>query len=234
MKALKPLSHKGFRANSSIDDGRRTALTAGICGGLALAVGGFGGLRNAYGAGREAAAAHPQANPPAELPEVPFVATPMVVVARMLDMAKVGPKDFLIDLGCGDGRIVTEAAKRGARAHGIDYDVTMVELGRRRARENGLDKLATFEQKDIYEVDLRRATVVTMYLLPEHNLKLRDKLRRELKKGTRVLSHDWDMGDWVPDQRDVLDVPDKPVGGDKKSRVMMWVMPPRVEGTLKR
>ena len=83
------------------------------------------------------------------LPEVPFVATPMKVVARMLDMAQVGPKDYLIDLGCGDGRIVTEAAKRGARAVGIDLDGYLIELCRRRARENDLDKLATFEQKDI-------------------------------------------------------------------------------------
>ena len=223
MKTRKPLSHKGFRDIAAFDAGRRKALATGLGGALALALGGFGRPPSAYGAARETATT-------AELPEVPFVATPMAVVARMLDMAKVGPKDFLIDLGCGDGRIVTEAAKRGARAHGIDYDVTMVELGRRRARENGLDKLATFEQKDIYEVDLRRATVVTMYLLPEHNLKLRDKLKRELRKGTRVLSHDWDMGNWIPDQREVLDVPDKPVGGDKKSRVMMWVMPPRVRG----
>ena len=84
-----------------------------------------------------------------DLPEVPFVATPMKVVARMLDMAQVGPKDYLIDLGCGDGRIVTEAAKRGARAVGIDLDGYLIELCRRRARENDLDKLATFEQKDI-------------------------------------------------------------------------------------
>lgn len=216
MKALKPLSHKGFRGIAAFDEGRRKALAAGVGSALTLA---FGAPRPSLAATREAA--------PAELPEVPFVATPMVVVARMLDMAKVGPKDFLIDLGCGDGRIVTEAARRGARAHGVDYDVTMIELCRRRARENGLDKLATFAQQDIYEVDLRRATVVTMYLLPEHNLKLRDKLKRELRKGTRVLSHDWDMGDWIPDQRVVIDVPDKPVGGDKKSRVMMWVMPPR-------
>ncbi len=162
------------------------------------------------------------------LPEVPFVATPMKVVARMLDMAQVGPKDHLIDLGCGDGRIVTEAAKRGARAVGIDLDGYLIELCRRRARENGLEHLARFEQKDIYEVDLSPATVVTMYLLPEHNLKLRDKLKREVKDGTRVLSHDWDMGDWIPDQRDIIDVPDKPVGIDKKSRVLMWVMPPRI------
>ena len=162
------------------------------------------------------------------LPEVPFVTTPMKVVARMLDMAQVGPKDFLIDLGCGDGRIVTEAAKRGARAVGVDLDAYLIELCRRRARENGLEQLASFEHKDIFEVDLSPATVVTMYLLPEHNLKLRDKLKREVKNGTRVLSHDWDMGDWIPDQRDVLDVPDKPVGGDKKSRVLMWVMPPRI------
>ncbi len=164
------------------------------------------------------------------LPEVPFVATPMNVVARMLDLAKVGPGDYVIDLGCGDGRIVTEAAKRGARALGIDLDSYLIELCRRRARENGLEQLASFEQKDIYEVDLSPATVVTMYLLPEHNFKLRDKLKREVKPGTRVLSHDWDMGDWIPVAEEFLDVPDKPVGIDKKSRVMMWVMPPRVRG----
>lgn len=163
-----------------------------------------------------------------KLPEVPFVATPMKVVARMLDIAKVGPQDYLIDLGCGDGRIITEAAKRGARGLGIDLDSYLIELCRRRARENGLEHLASFEQKDIYEVDLSPATVVTMYLLPEHNLKLRDKLKREVKPGTRVLSHDWDMGDWIPVAEEFIDVPDKPVGIDKKSRVMMWVMPPRV------
>jgi SAM-dependent methyltransferase len=163
-----------------------------------------------------------------ELPEVPFVPTPMKVVERMLEMARVGPNDRLIDLGCGDGRIVTEAAKRGARALGIDLDGYLIELCRRRARDNGLEQLATFEQKDIYEVDLSPATVVTMYLLPEHNLKLRDKLKREVKDGTRVLSHDWDMGDWIPVREEFIDVPDKPVGVDKKSRVMMWVMPPRV------
>ncbi len=162
-----------------------------------------------------------------ELPEVPFVPTPMKVVERMLDMAQVGPNDRLIDLGCGDGRIVTEAAKRGARALGIDLDGYLIELCRRRARDNGLEQLASFEQKDIYEVDLSPATVVTMYLLPEHNLKLRDKLKREVKNGTRVLSHDWDMGDWIPVREEFIDVPDKPVGVDKKSRVMMWVMPPR-------
>ena len=165
-----------------------------------------------------------------DLPEVPFVATPMNVVARMLDLARVGPGDYVIDLGCGDGRIVTEAAKRGARGLGIDLDGYLIELCRRRARENGLEHLASFELKDIYEVDLSPATVVTMYLLPEHNLKLRDKLTREVKPGTRVLSHDWDMGDWIPVAEEFLDVPDKPVGIDKKSRVMMWVMPPRVRG----
>ena len=145
----------------------------------------------------------------------------------MLDVARMGPKDYLIDLGCGDGRIVTAAAQRGARAHGIDLDSYLIELCRRRARENGLEQLATFEQKDIYEVDLSQATVVTMYLLPEHNLKLRDKLTREVKHGTRVLSHDWDMGDWIPDVQAIIDVPDKPVGSVKKSIVMMWVMPAR-------
>jgi SAM-dependent methyltransferase len=158
----------------------------------------------------------------AGLPEVPFVPTPMPVVERMMKMAAVGPNDLVYDLGCGDGRIVIEAAKLGARAYGVDLDNYMIELGRRRARENSLEHLARFEQKDIYEIDFSPATVVTMYLLPEHNLRLRDRLRRQLKSGSRILSHDWDMGDWTPVETAIVDAPDKPVGIDKKSRVMMW------------
>ena len=166
----------------------------------------------------------------ATLPEVPFVPTPMNVVWNMLDMASVGRNDHLIDLGCGDGRIVTEAARRGASAHGVDLDAVLIALCRRRARDLGLEARATFAQQDIFETDLRPASVVTLYLLPEDNLKLRDKLTRELAPGSRVVSHDWPMGDWVPDARLTLSTPDKQVGGDGRSRIYMWVMPPRGGG----
>ena len=219
----KPLVDKSVRADPFLKSPLRRRLTgAAVCAPLA-SLAALGPVASLASLAAEAVASESHS-----LPEVPFVATPMNVVARMLDIARVGPQDYLIDLGCGDGRIVTEAAKRGARGLGIDLDGYLIELCRRRARENGLEHLATFEQKDIYEVDLAPASVVTMYLLPEHNLKLRDKLKREVKPGTRVLSHDWDMGDWIPVAEEFIDVPDKPVGIDKKSRVMMWVMPPRV------
>ena len=163
-----------------------------------------------------------------ELRDVPFVPTPMAVVDRMLDMSGAKPGDYLVDLGCGDGRIVTEAARRGVRALGVDLDPDLIALCRRRTRDMGLEKLASFVQQDIYQTDLTTASIVTLYLLPEHNLKLKDKLARELRNGARVVSHDWDMGDWVPDARQQLYVPDKPVAGDDVSRLYLWVMPPRI------
>lgn len=182
------------------------------------------------GAALSPLAGRAQARSPTTLPEVPFVPTPMNVVWNMLDMASVGRNDHLIDLGCGDGRIVTEAARRGASAHGVDIDATLIALCRRRARDLGLESRATFAQQDVFETDLRPASVVTLYLLPEYNLRLRDKLTRELAPGSRVVSHDWLMGDWVPDARLTLAAPDKQVGGDGKSRIYMWVMPPRGAG----
>jgi hypothetical protein len=163
--------------------------------------------------------------------EVPYVQTPQVVVDAMLTLAGVRGSDFLIDLGSGDGRIVITAAKRyGARGVGIDYDPYLVELGTRRAAAEGVADRVTFLKKDIFETDLAPASVVTMYLLPEVNLELRPRLLATLKPGTRVVSHDWDMGDWEPDAKLEVDAPDKPVGTLKQSTVYLWIIPARAEG----
>jgi ubiquinone/menaquinone biosynthesis C-methylase UbiE len=132
-------------------------------------------------------------------PDVIYVPTPLAVVERMLDLAKVGSKDIVYDLGCGDGRIVIEAAKRfGARGVGIDIDPQRIAEANAKAREAAVTNLVQFRLADLYETDLREATVVTLYLLPSLNLKLRPKLISELRKGARVVSHDFDMGDWKP------------------------------------
>ncbi len=161
---------------------------------------------------------------------VPFVVTPDEVVDRMLGIAGVGPKDTLLDLGSGDGRIVIEAAKRGARAMGVDIDPSLVERARENAKAADVADLARFQIGDFYETDLGGATVVTMYLLPEVNLKLMPKLLR-LKPGTRIVSHDWDMGDWPADETIELRTPEKSVGLGGLSRVHLWVVPADARGT---
>jgi len=160
---------------------------------------------------------------------VPFVVSPEEVVDRMLRIADIGPADFVIDLGSGDGRIVIGAAKRGARAVGIDIDPTLVEKARNNAAAAGVSQRASFVAQDLFETDLSRASVVTMYLLPEVNLKLRPKLLA-LKPGTRIVSHDWHMGDWEPDETIELRTPEKPVGLDGKSRVHLWIIPADARG----
>ena len=155
---------------------------------------------------------------------VPFVVSPEEVVDRMLRIADIGPADHVIDLGSGDGRIVIGAAKRGARALGIDIDPTLVERARANAAAAGVSDRATFVAQDLFETDLSKASVVTMYLLPEVNLKLRPKLLT-LKPGTRIVSHDWNMGDWEPDETIELRTPEKPVGLGGKSRVHLWIIP---------
>jgi hypothetical protein len=163
--------------------------------------------------------------------EVPFVVSPDNVTLAMLQIAKVGPEDYLIDLGSGDGRIVLTAAKRfGARGLGVEIVQDLVDRSRESARQMGVTQRAHFRQQDLFHTDLSPANVVTMYLLPEVNLQLRPKLV-QLRPGTRVVSHDWDMGEWEPDKTIVLDVPDKTVGLEKKSRVHLWIVPARVEGT---
>jgi hypothetical protein len=163
--------------------------------------------------------------------EVPYVQTPQAVVDKMLELSQVRATDFIIDLGSGDGRIVITAAKRsGARGFGVDIAAPLVAEATRRAQSEGVADRAAFYQRDLFETDLRQATVVTMYLLPEYNLLLRPRLLAQLRPGARVVSHDWDMGDWTPDYKAEVPVPDKSVGLRKSSKVYVWIVPARVEG----
>lgn len=164
--------------------------------------------------------------------DTPYVPTPQHVVDKMLEVAGVGPRDYVIDLGSGDGRMIITAAKKfGARGFGVDLDRTLVTQSNRLAAKAGVADRAVFYQRDLYQTDLARATVLTMYLLPEVNLMVRPKLLKELKPGTRIVSHDYGMGEWKPDEYLVLDAPDKPVGADFKSKVFYWVVPAVVSGT---
>ena len=134
--------------------------------------------------------------------DVPYVPTPQEVVDGMLELAKVGKRDVLFDLGCGDGRIVvTAASKYGARGTGIDIDPVRIKEAVENARAAGVSNRTTFRVGNLFETDFSRATVVTLYLLPDINRKLRPQLWRQLKVGTRVVSHDFDMGDeWPPEK----------------------------------
>jgi SAM-dependent methyltransferase len=162
--------------------------------------------------------------------EVPFITSPDNVTLEMLRLAKVGPGDHVIDLGSGDGRIVILAAKRfGATGLGVEIDPRLVRESQRNASDAGVADRARFREQDLFQTDLSQASVVTMYLLPEVNLQLRPAVLA-LKPGTRIVSHDWDMGDWQPDVTSVLQVPDKQVGREKASRVHLWIVPAKVEG----
>ena len=162
--------------------------------------------------------------------EVPFIATPDHVTVAMLQIANVGPDDYVIDLGSGDGRIIITAAKRfGARGLGIELVNDLVLKSRESARIAGVSGRAFFREQDLFKTDLSPASVITMYLLPEVNLQLRERILK-LRPGTRIVSHDWDMGEWKPDKSMTLDVPDKEVGHEKLSRVFLWIVPARVQG----
>ncbi|HEV7822040.1 MAG TPA: class I SAM-dependent methyltransferase [Burkholderiales bacterium] len=163
--------------------------------------------------------------------DTPYVQTPQNVVDKMLQIAHVGPADYVIDLGSGDGRmVITAAQKYGARGFGVDLDRRLVELANKRAASEGVADRAVFYERDLYETDMTAASVVTIYLLPEVNLMVRPKLLATLKPGTRIVAHDYDMGEWKPDEQLVLDAPDKPVGRDKKSKVFYWVVPANAAG----
>lgn len=163
--------------------------------------------------------------------DTPYVQTPQNVVDTMLRMADVGPRDYVIDLGSGDGRmVITAAAKHGARGFGVDHDPRLVQIANANAAKAGVADRVAFYARDLYKTDIRRATVMTIYLLPEVNLMVRPKLFAELRPGTRVVSHDYDMGEWLPDATDTLDAPDKPVGRDRISKVFYWVVPANVTG----
>jgi hypothetical protein len=162
--------------------------------------------------------------------EVPYITTPDSVTLEMLRIADVKAGDHVIDLGSGDGRIVVTAAKQfGASGLGVEIVPDLVQQSIDNARRAGVADRATFRQQDIFETDLSAATVVTLYLLPEVNLRLRPALLA-LKAGTRIVSHDWDMGDWEPDRTVTLDVPDKKIGREKRSRVHLWRVPAPVQG----
>lgn len=166
---------------------------------------------------------------PAE-PSVPYVPTPQEVVERMLQIAKVGPADYLIDLGSGDGRIVITAAKKhGARGFGVDLNPVRITEAEENARKAGVVDKVAFYQRDLFETDLSQATVITMYLLPRVNLELRPKLL-ELKPGTRIVSHDFSMNDWTPDVKVTMDIKDKYAGAGGDSDVYFWVVPARTAG----
>jgi precorrin-6B methylase 2 len=158
--------------------------------------------------------------------DVVWVPTSQALVDKMLDMAKVTPQDFVMDLGSGDGRTVITAAKRGATAVGIEYNPDMVELSKRNAEKEGLNGTkATFLKADLYETDLSKATVITMFLLPEINIKLRPKILN-LKPGTRIVSNSFTMEDWEADQTEHI-------SGECTSwcTALLWIVPAKAEGT---
>jgi SAM-dependent methyltransferase len=139
-------------------------------------------------------------------PDVVFVPTPEDVVEQMLTLANVHKGDVVYDLGCGDGRTVIMAAKKlGVRAVGIDINPERIKESLENARQAGVMDLVTFRNEDLFEADIKEATVVTLYLLRSLNLKLRPKLWKELKPGTRIVSHDFDMDDWTPEKQIELD-----------------------------
>ena len=156
--------------------------------------------------------------------DVVWVPTPQALVDKMLEMANVTPQDFVMDLGSGDGRTVITAAKRGARAMGIEYNPDMVELSKRNATKEGVTDKATFVKADLYETDLSKATVITMFLLPDINLKLRPKILN-LKPGTRIVSNTFTMEDWMADETARVD------NCTSWCTALFWIVPAKVAGT---
>lgn len=157
--------------------------------------------------------------------DVIWVPTPQALVERMLDLGKVTSRDYLIDLGSGDGRTVIAAAKRGARAVGIEYNPDMVKLSRHNAAKAGVSDRTDFVKADLFESDFSKATVITMFLLPDINLKLRPRLLN-LRPGTRIVSNTFTMGDWPAD--DTVTVKDNCLS---YCTAYLWIVPAKVEGT---
>ncbi|WP_242058445.1 class I SAM-dependent methyltransferase [Microcoleus sp. FACHB-SPT15] len=161
-------------------------------------------------------------------PDVPYVPTPNEVVARMLELANVTGDDILYDLGSGDGRIViTAAQKHGTRGTGIDINPELVQQSQANAQAANVADRVEFVQQDLFQTDLSDATVVTLYLLPDVNLKLRPKLLQELKPGTRIVSHDFDMGEWEPARVEQVQ------GPTRQHTIYHWVVPENVPDNLR-
>src|SRR6266576_2780522 len=156
--------------------------------------------------------------------DVIWMPTPQALVDKMLDMVKVTPKDYVIDLGSGDGRTVITAAKRGSKALGIEYNPDMVEVSKRNAAKEGVTDKATFMKADLFESDFSQATVITMFLLPSINIKLRPKIL-DLKPGMRIVANSFDMEDWKPDETAKVD------GCSNWCMAYLWIVPAKVGGT---
>ena len=181
-----------------------------------LAAAGVTGVANAFEPARVILAQAPATQP--RSPDVIFVPTPNDVMNKMLELARVTAKDVVYDLGCGDGRIVIAAAQKyGARAVGVDIDPQRIKEARQNASRGKVTDKVRFVEGDLFETDISEATVVTLYLLTELNLKLRPKLMKDLQPGTRVVSHAFAMGDWKPERTENVD----------GSTVYLWRIPPR-------
>ena len=169
------------------------------------------------GAPAAAGAAGQSTQAPTRRPDVIYAPTPQNVVDAMLDLAGVKAGDVVYDLGCGDGRLVVSAAQRGARGVGVDIDQMRVHQANANVKKNGVESRVKIVHADLFLTDIRDATVVTLFLLPELNVRLRPKLWKELKPGTRVVSHLFDMGDWTPDRKITI---------NENNDVYLWTIPP--------
>jgi len=198
----------------------KPAIPAAALSALALSLALVAGTASAQTAPAESKEYTPQVGQSGK--DVVWVPTPDALVERMLRMARVGPKDVVIDLGSGDGRTVIAAAKLGARAMGIEYNPDMVALSIKNAEKAGMGDKVKFVKADIFESDFSEATVITMYLLPSLNLKLRPKIL-DLRPGTRIVSHAFNMEDWQPDQTVTVE------GRD----AFLWIVPAKVGGSWK-
>ena len=199
---------------------RMLALAAGV-GGAGLA-GGALPLLGQDGAGRKVL----------DRNGGPYVPTPWPVVDRMISTGSPGPKDLVMDLGCGDGRLVIAAAKRhGARGYGVDIDGDLVRLANDTAAREGVAHLVRFEERNIFDTDVREATVLTLYLLPWMMMKLRPRFLSDLRPGTRIVAHDYHFEDWRAASESIFDVPEKvAITGSPTTTVYLFLVPARVEG----
>jgi hypothetical protein len=168
-----------------------------------------------------------------ELSKLPYVPTPQVVVDEMLRLADVAANDFVVDLGSGDGRIVITAAKQyKAAGFGVDIDGRLVALSNKNAKAAGVSDRVQFFERDMFKTDIAKATVLTLYVLPDFMMKLRAKVLAELEPGARVVAHDYYMGEWHPDRMVTLTVPEKvEANGTDKAYLYLWLVPAVVKGS---
>ncbi|MGH7929714.1 MAG: SAM-dependent methyltransferase, partial [Candidatus Binatia bacterium] len=168
-----------------------------------------------------------------ELNELPYVPTPEIVVEEMIKLADIGAKDFVIDLGSGDGRLVISAAKQyKANGLGVDIDRRLVALSNKNARDAGVADRVQFFERDMFQTDIGKASVLMLYVLPDFMAKLRSKVLTELQPGARVVAHDYHMGEWHPDRMITLTVPEKvQANGTDKAYLYLWIVPAMVKGS---